>query len=125
MIIRRNNEYEQSAFPQSSVSDIAFLLMVFFILTTAWAAPHILRISSGISSQNVRAEDVSDIVIKSDSVTIDGISVTEETLAEQLKPNHKYRILPDDNAVYQDLVHILNILQEHGINKVQVVSDET
>ena len=125
MIIRRNNEYEQSAFPQSSVSDIAFLLMVFFILTTACAAPHILRISSGISSQNVRAEDVSDIVIKSDSVTIDGISVTEETLAEQLKLNHKYRILPDDNAVYQDLVHILDILQEHGINKVQVVSDET
>ena len=123
MIIRRNNEYEQSAFPQSSVSDIAFLLMVFFILTTAWAAPHIL--SSGIYSQNVRAEDVSDIVIKSDSVTIDGISVTEETLAEQLKPNHKYRILPDDNAAYQDLVHILDILQEHGIKKVQVASDET
>ena len=68
---------------------------------------------------------MSDIVIKSDSVTIDGINVTEETLAELLKPNHKYRILPDDNAVYQDLVRILNILQEHGINKVQVVSDET
>ena len=125
MIIRRNNEQEHRAFPQSSVSDIAFLLMVFFILTTAWAAPHILRITGGSAVQNVRAEEVSDIVIQSDSIAIDGISVTEETLAEQLKPNHKYRILPDDNAVYQDLVYILNILQEHGINKVQVVSDET
>ena len=123
--MRLNSTDWSESFPQSSVSDIAFLLMVFFILTTAWAAPHILRITGGSAVQNVRAEEVSDIVIMNDSVTIDGISVTEETLAEQLKPNHKYRILPDDNAVYQDLVYILNILQEHGINKVQVVSDET
>ena len=123
--MRLNSTGWTEPFPQSSISDIAFLLMVFFILTTAWAAPHILRITGGGSAQNVRVEEVSDIVIKSDSVTIDGIHVTEETLAEKLKPNHKYRILPNNNAAYQNLVRILDILQEHGINKVQVVSDET
>ena len=125
MIIRQNNEQEHGAFPQSSVSDIAFLLMVFFILTTAWAAPHILRVSSGSAAQNVKVSEISDIVITSDSVSIDGISINEPLLSEHLKPNRKYRILTDDKAEYHRLVRILDILQECGINEVQVVGDET
>ena len=123
--MRLNNTGWSESFPQSSVSDIAFLLMVFFILTTAWAAPHILRVSSGISSQNVKVSEVSDIRIMADGILLDGTNVNEDSLAEKLNPDRKYRILSDDNACYEQLVSVLDCLSRCNITKVQVVSDET
>ena len=123
--MKLTNTDKHDTFPQSSVSDIAFLLMVFFILTTAWAAPHILRVSSGVSSQNVKAAEVSDIRITANGTALDGTVMDMKSLAENLNPNRKYRIFTEGNACYEQLVSVLDCLSRCHITKVQVVSDET
>jgi len=118
--------------PTSSMADIAFLLIIYFMVTTTFAA------TRGLDFALPKEDDTPPIIEKEDSVLIEirlggeivvdqkPMQLTEilDYLKPKLENNPKKPVIikPDRNAHYGDMVAVFDILRQ-GKDKLGLEKD--
>ena len=136
MKIRR--EREQPEIPTSSMADIAFLLIIFFMVTAVFAATKGLEFKLPKEEEDQPAEQEEAVFIHvypDGSITVDCKDMYPEEIIGYLEPKltrnpEKPVILyTDADATYQDMIAVYDVLKEptkesHGF-KVKNISVPT
>ncbi len=118
-------------FSMSSLTDIIFLLLIFFMLTSSLVAPNALNLklpgsSSTPSTSNERIPDVA--ITRSGKYELDGKRISSgnlETGLRRLKKNAKGKldvtISPDPDAPVENLVEVMDMAMRLQINAIMAM----
>jgi biopolymer transport protein ExbD len=115
-------------FSMSSLTDIIFLLLIFFMLTSSMVTPNALNLRlPGKSSKVQNQPKYPPTQVKIDrrgKYTIDGTSATSSQIEKVVRQLKKERtkvsiiIVPDDNVPYEKVVAILDIAQRYKVDAI-------
>jgi biopolymer transport protein ExbD len=121
-----NKPDENSYFWQGTMSDIAFLLIIFFILTALFTTQYILRFMTGMGHHSVVKEKELIIVEITEHGTwnINNRKTTKHGLTASLDSNKKYRIKVHDKRPYQDFITLLDLFHKEHIYNIEIVTEE-
>jgi biopolymer transport protein ExbD len=113
-------------FWKGTMSDIAFLLIIFFILTALFTTPYILRFTTGSESAEAVKEKELIIVEITENGTwnMNSRDIIKNELTTLLDPHKKYRIKVHDKRPYQDFIDMLNLFHAEHIYKIEIVTEE-
>ena len=129
MGLRRQNKID-SGFSMASMTDIIFLLLIFFMITSTVVHPNAIKILLPESKQQTSAKPLTRVVIDADlnyyvafgnekerQVAFEGI---EPFLRERIleEPDMYVALYADEKIPYGELVKVLNICNE---NKFKLV----
>lgn len=111
--------------------DVLFILLVFFIVTSVFKKEELALIldlpSSNAKEITIEQKQVT-IELNSKSLAFEGKHLTFEALdikLAQLKNNEKPIIIRiDKNVTYDKVVKVLNLLQQHNLNNLAMVTKE-
>ena len=109
---------------QNSTSDIAFLLMIFFILTTTWGMPHILQLGGSGGEEKVKPADLVKIHYDGINIKYNDEIISQSLLEKSLDMKKKYKIFIEDNVGYGKMIEMLSIFGQANITTVEIVTDE-
>ena len=119
---------QQSEVSSSSISDIAFLLLIFFMVTTAFAAKKGIDFRlPGEAAEKANTQPVPAVSIEigeTGALSIDGVScnLTEiQSIVEphiRKKPDRPVIIQVHDNAVYGNMIDVLDELKQVGVTNI-------
>jgi len=136
MKFRRNTNVEAEV-PNSSMSDIAFLLLIFFMVTTAFAArkgiDFRLPKQSEEELQEPEMKELKAITIKvmpSGRLMIDNAPKNLRDIQPYIKPYlavnpKKYVIVQvDDDATYGDMMDVMDEIKEANVKNIALPSKE-
>lgn len=115
-------------FSMSSLTDIIFLLLIFFMLTSSLVSPNALNLKLP-SSSNVKAPSTSKItdigVKKNGTFYINGKRTSESNLAKSLRTLSKKRgkqvnitISPAAGTPIQHVVMVMDLAMRYNINAI-------
>jgi biopolymer transport protein ExbD len=120
--------------PQSSLADMAFLLLIFFIATTTFAVefglPLVLPSARRSAVLSVRPENVFRIEARADgNVTAEGVPVAVDAIADRIRARNRARgaagqeelvviLETDPRAEYQLMVAILDQIRAADARRV-------
>ena len=125
---------EEAEIPTASMADIAFLLIVFFMLTTVFTANK--GIEYGIPKKEktsaIKPEESVYIHIKSDGYyvdfkkfnSLDEISGYIQRKMEETKFRKPVVIRTDDDVDFQKTVTILDLLKQIGVKNISIPTEE-
>jgi biopolymer transport protein ExbD len=112
-------------FSMSSLTDIIFLLLIFFMLTSTVVAPNALNLklpSRERSSTPPSNERLDEVRISRDGFFFNGRRIDQDALDRQLsaKANRDYSMLiaPDKAAPIEAVVVVMDIARRYQINGV-------
>ena len=107
---------------QSAVSDIAFLLIIFFILTATFGLNRIIIFENNNSQQKIiSAKDIVTICLKSDGTLFYNQKViTNDKLKYFLNKKNNYILDIHDSVKYRDFIKLLDIFEEKEITNFQI-----
>lgn len=110
---------------EGSMSDIAFLLIIFFILTALFTVSYVIKIRiSDNGTELVKKDDLIFIEMKDDgSIYFDNLKVDIETIGTRLTSKHKYRLKVSDDRIYQDFIDLVNIFYNNSIYTFEVITE--
>jgi biopolymer transport protein ExbD len=129
MALRRQNKTD-AGFSMASMTDIIFLLLLFFMITSTVVHPNAIKILLPESKQQTSAKPLTRVIIDKDlnyyvafgnekerKVDFDGIEpfLKAQILAE---PDMYVALYADENIPYRELIRVLNICNE---NKFKLV----
>ena len=118
-------------FSMSSLTDIIFLLLIFFMLTSSLVAPNALNLklpgsSSTPSTSNEKIPDVT--ITRSGTYQLDGKGISAgnlETGLRRLKSSAKGKlditISPDPEAPVENLVEVMDMAMRLQINAIMAM----
>jgi len=129
MALKRQNKIDAS-FSMASMTDIIFLLLLFFMITSTVVNPNSIKILLPESKQQTSAKPLTRVIIDKDlhyyvafgnekekQVTFDGIEpFLQARILEE--PDMYVALYADENIPYRELVRVLNICNE---NKFKLV----
>lgn len=115
----------------ASLTDMIFLLLIFFVLNSAVVAPNSLNLKlPGTSKERATADsDTPDIRIsKSGSFFFNGKRKTEFQLDEELarksgSEDYAITISPEENTPIMYVVKVMDIAQRYEINAILAAED--
>jgi len=124
----RRPQVEEPEIPTASMADIAFLLIVFFMLTTVFSAnkgmEHLLPPKDDIQDENIENEEAiyiqiypsSQFVMDQKPYSIDDVESVFEYTHGKVQQNPKKPIILHTNreAKYGDMVAVFNQLKRVG-----------
>jgi biopolymer transport protein ExbD len=110
----------------SGMTDIVFLLLIFFMLTSTLLAPNALKVLFPQSGQTVQTEKVVPVVeIKPDNkITLDGRTIAFENLETLLlnrlagQPEPTVTFIIENDATVKESVRVMNIAARNNIKVV-------
>jgi len=114
-------------FNMSSLTDIIFLLLIFFMLTSSMVIPNALnlRLPGKSSGAPPSKEQPTRVVIeKSGTYTLNGNKISrsglEKRVRELKKGNKKLSVIitPDDKAPNQYVVAVMDIAYRYGVTAI-------
>jgi biopolymer transport protein ExbD len=118
---------EEHAFPQmTSLIDVMFLLLVFFMLTATFSKEKTKNIELPVSkkvSKYIDAQLTFKIIVnKNGSYEIDTVICSQDNLLDIMQQKYRDKktvvlILADKNAPFQSIVYIYDVMQFLGITK--------
>lgn len=124
------NKYKvKPSLTTAAMSDIAFLLIVFFLVTTSFAHDKGLGLTLPEygAVTKVPQSNISKVLINSGGeIMHDGTIVTLDELRERLKqktlenPNLIVSIKTDSGAYYEYFVDVVDAAKESGNNKISI-----
>lgn len=132
MAIKRRNKID-SAFSMSSMTDIVFLLLIFFMVTSTLIAPNALKLLLPQSNNQTKAKPVTSISITSDlqyfvnnegnqtQVRFDEI---EPFLQRTLAQGDYLSFHGDKQIPFEELVKIMNIARRNEYKLIIATSPE-
>jgi len=134
MALKRRNKVELS-YSMASMSDIVFLLLLFFMITSTQVAPNALKLLLPQSDNQTVAKAITTISITADLqfyINQDGslkrvaFSEIEPFLQKVIKNNEEtYIALHADKSVpIEQVVNVMNIAKRHQIKMILATSPE-
>ena len=134
MALKRRNKVEAS-FSMASMTDIVFLLLLFFMITSTQASPNVLKLLLPQSDNQTIAKAITTISINADlnySINQAGnlrrvaFSEIEPFLQNMIKQNEEtYLSLDADKSVPIDqVVNVMNIAKRHQIKMILATAAE-
>jgi biopolymer transport protein ExbD len=114
--LRKKKEFTVEVFT-SSMNDIMFFLMLFFIIISTLLNPSMIKISlpKSQSSQSIQQKEINLTMTKEKTFYINNTQVSFEALEEQLKkelthyPDAFIMLRFDNTLPIQDLVNVLSL----------------
>ncbi len=128
MLKRRNKVSPQ--FSMSSMTDIIFLLLIFFMITSTMVSPNAIKVLLPQSSQQTSAKPLTRVIIDSNLNYYAGFGNDNEMpiLLEELtdfliecsqkEPEMYVALYADESVPYKEIVKILNIANENQFKMV-------
>ena len=129
MAIKRQHEM-QSGFSMASMTDVIFLLLIFFMVTSTFVFPTALEVNLPQSSEQTAIKPATTIYIDAEEnlyASYGGeepqpmnpsVLVTFLTLAREQDPEGYIAVYADQSVPYGKVVEILNIGAEHNLKMV-------
>ena len=120
-------------FNMSSLTDIIFLLLIFFMLTSTLVAPNALNLKlPGTSNASAIPDDApTDVAIKrSGSYYLDGKKVSADNLERSLRSMVRgggdvtITISPEKGAKVEDVVRVMDIAMRFQINAILAAEED-
>ena len=128
MLKRRNKVSPQ--FSMSSMTDIIFLLLIFFMITSTMVSPNAIKVLLPQSSQQTSAKPLTRVIIDRDLNYYtafgndDEMPIVFEELTDflidcsQKEPEMYVALYADESVPYKEIVKILNIANENQFKMV-------
>ena len=128
MLKRRNKVSPQ--FSMSSMTDIIFLLLIFFMITSTMVSPNAIKVLLPQSSQQTSAKPLTRVIIDRDLNYYAGFGNDNEMpiLLEELtdfliecsqkEPEMYVAFYAEESVHYKEIVKILNIANENQFKMV-------
>jgi biopolymer transport protein ExbD len=118
------------AFSMASMTDIIFLLLIFFMITSTMVVPNAIKVTLPQSGQKNAAKPLTRITIDKElnyyvafgnqrerNVTFEQITpFLQETYAEE--PDMYVALYADESVPYREIVKVLNIANENQFRMV-------
>jgi len=130
MSLKKRNRVE-ATFAMSSMTDLVFLLLLFFVMASTMSSPHDIKINLPTSrAQNVTRPQVAKVSIdnignyfvaigKEKPVQIDPESLEGYLSGIQASDSTMYIALhADEDVAYKEVVRVLDIANEHHMRLV-------
>ena len=125
MGLRKRNKVS-AEFSMSSLTDIIFLLLIFFMLTSNLVAPNALNLKlPGKGNPTVSSANIPDVSIETNGVfKLDGKKITarnlEKALRRLLRRNNKLDITisPEPSTPVEHVVTVMDIAMRLGVNAI-------
>ncbi|MDX5592421.1 biopolymer transporter ExbD [Pseudovibrio sp. SPO723] len=115
----------------TSLIDVIFLLLMFFMLASTFSIYQRLDVSSGASGESEHAQKPVIIRVQNaELVVVDGIEVSAEGLGAHLAEmdlatTQLIAVLPESESVVQDVVSVLELVTNAGFKPTLVGSSST
>ena len=128
MLKRRNVVSPQ--FSMSSMTDIIFLLLIFFMITSTMVSPNAIKVLLPQSSQQTSAKPLTRVIIDRDLNYYtafgndDEMPIVFEELTDflidcsQKEPDMYVALYADESVPYKEIVKVLNIANENQFKMV-------
>ena len=128
MLKRRNKVSPQ--FSMSSMTDIIFLLLIFFMITSTMVSPNAIKVLLPQSSQQTSAKPLTRVIIDRDLNYYtafgndDEMPIVFEELTDflidcsQKEPDMYVALYADESVPYKEIVKVLNIANENQFKMV-------
>ncbi len=113
----------------SSTADIAFLLIIFFMVTTAFGTTRGLEMTLPKKQKAEEVKTTEAVLIEIDedgSISIDGIPYSVEDIQPYLEPKlarnpNKFVLVKSDlSAKYQGMVSVIDELRQAGVKNISI-----
>lgn len=129
MAIKRRHRINAS-FSMASMTDVIFLLLIFFMVTSTVVFPNAIKVNLPQSKQQAAAKPLSRVTIDAEGryfvafgnereQPVDEAALTEFLLATQAcEPEMYVALYADESVPYREIVKILNIANEHHLKMV-------
>jgi biopolymer transport protein ExbD len=126
MALKRRNRVE-ATFAMSSMTDLVFLLLLFFVMASTMSSPNDIKIKLPQSTTSTPPTKpiVADVAIYADGTyTLDGDSLDIDGLNVRLAQIYQQdttmyvRVRADENAQHGNVVRVLDIANQHKMNIV-------
>ena len=128
-MLKRRNEVSPQ-FSMSSMTDIIFLLLIFFMITSTMVSPNAIKVLLPQSSQQTSAKPLTRVIIDRDLNYYAGFGNENEMpiLLEELtdfliecsqkEPEMYVALYADESVPYKEIVKVLNIANENQFKVV-------
>ena len=129
MALKRHNKVE-ATFSMSSMTDIVFLLLIFFMITSTVVHPNAIKILLPQSKQQTSAKPLTRLTIdrdlnyyvafgndKEQAVAFDEIEGFLQSCRDR-EPEMYVALYADESIPYKELVRVLNICNENHFKLV-------
>jgi len=131
MTIRRRFR-QQAEIPNSSMSDIAFLLLIFFMVTTAFAVRKGIKFRQpmGTEGETVDVPAVSIEVLETGAILINEVPASVEDIERFIRPDLVLNpqtpvlVIVHAKANYGNMVDVLDELKGMGVQNIVLPSRE-
>ena len=116
-------------FSMSSLTDIIFLLLIFFMLTSSMVVPNALNLklpgqSKKRNENQPKFPPQTVTILKSGKYLLDGASTRKSTIEKAIRDRKKQSkkvsivVVPDDNAPNESVVAILDMAYRYQIDAI-------
>lgn len=128
-MLKRRNEVSPQ-FNMSSMTDIIFLLLIFFMITSTIVSPNAIKVLLPQSSQQTSAKPLTRVIIDRDLNYYtafgndDEMPIVFEELTDflidrsQKEPEMYVALYADESVPYKEIVKVLNIANENQFKVV-------
>ena len=129
MALKRRNKAEAS-FSMSSMTDIIFLLLIFFMITSTMVTPNAIKVLLPQGSKQTSAKPLARVIIdkelnfysafgNEDEMPIDPEEITNflKDCASK-EPELYVALYADESVPYREIVKVLNIANENNFKMV-------
>ncbi len=114
----------------SSMTDIIFLLLIFFMITSTMVSPNAIKVLLPQGKEQTSAKPLTRVIIDADlnffaafgnekeqAITPDGLPEFLEECAQR-EPEMYVALYADESVPYREVVRVLNIANEHHFKMV-------
>jgi len=128
-MLKRRNEVSPQ-FSMSSMTDIIFLLLIFFMITSTMVSPNAIKVLLPQSSQQTSAKPLTRVIIDrdlnyytafggDDEMPIFFDELTDFLIdCSQKEPEMYVALYADESVPYKEIVKVLNIANENQFKVV-------
>jgi biopolymer transport protein ExbD len=130
MAIRSRNKIELG-FSQAGMTDIVFLLLIFFVLTSTLIAPNALKLLLPQSNSQVQAKPITTVSITADlNYYVEKTPVAFDQLESVLQKKLRFREDPtislhtDRTVAIEHIVKVMNIARKNNYKLILATNPE-
>ena len=116
MAIKRRHRINPN-FSMASMTDVIFLLLIFFMVTSTVVFPNAIKVNLPQSSQQAAAKPLS-------RVTIDANLNYYVAFGNEREPEMFVAIYADESVPYGEVVKILDLANKHNLKMVLATAPE-
>ncbi|MBO5084028.1 MAG: biopolymer transporter ExbD [Bacteroidaceae bacterium] len=129
MSLKRRNKIS-SAFSMASMTDIIFLLLIFFMITSTMVTPNAIKVLLPQGKQQTSAKPLARVIIDQDlnyytafgnedemPIALDELATFLQECAAK-EPEMYVALYADERVPYREIVNVLNIANENQFKMV-------